>query len=214
MLLMMLRTVFVYVFILIIMRFMGKRQMGEMQASELVTTLIISNLASISIEEQNVPLLASLIPVVMIACLEIILSALTVKSKKIEHIVEGEPKVIIQNGKILQKNLLLMRFTVEEILSALREKSIFDPTKVTVGIIESNGNLTAYANEESEESVPPVTVIVDGSLSESKLHECEKDKEWLQQLLRSENKKIKNILLMLVYKDGRIHITEYEEKKA
>ncbi len=206
MLLLLLRTVVIYAFILIIMRFMGKRQLGELQASELVTTMIISNLASISIEEQNVPVLTSLMPVIIIASLEIIISAITVKKKKIEELIEGEPKIIIQNGEIVQENLKLLRFTVEEILASLREKDIFDPTTVALAMIESNGKMTAYAVSEPPkrvETIPPMPVIVDGVICEERLKACGKTSDWLKTYLLAQDINTENLLFMLLYNDEK-----------
>ncbi len=216
MLLMVVRTTIIYVFVLFIMRFMGKRQLGELQASELVSTMIISNLASVSIEQQSIPILVGIIPVVLIASLEIIISGITVKNAKFERFIEGQPKIVIHNGRFVQSTLSLLRFTVTEVLCALRDKNIFDPSVVSLAFIEPNGNLSAYSLEHGPDSPsdpPPATVVVDGIIIEDALKICHKSKDWLLDYLKVYSIGIKEVMLMLVYNDGRVRIEKYDNKK-
>ncbi len=215
MFLMVIRTTLVYVFVLFIMRFMGKRQLGELQASELVSTMIISNLASVSIEQQSIPILVGIIPVVIIASLEIIVSGITVRNAKFERFIEGQPKIVIFNGRFVQPTLSLLRFTASEVLSALRDKNIFDPTSISVALVEPNGNLSAYCVEtapKNPKDSPPATVIVDGVMVEDALKICKKTEEWLRGYVNASKLKFEDILLMLIFSDGRVHIVEYDEK--
>ncbi len=213
MLIIIVRTTIIYIFVLVILRFMGKRQLGELQASELVTTMIISNLASISIEQQSIPLLVSMLPVLIIACYEVFISAFTIKSAKFERFVEGEPRVIMKNGRFVQNTLSMLRLTVTEMLCALRDKNIFDPTTVSIALIEANGKLSVYAVESGPkiaQEKPPATVIVDGMVVEDALKVADKDFNWLNEQLKLNNAKIKDVLLFIVYNDNATHIEYYE----
>ncbi len=215
MLIILVRTTIIYIFVLIILRFTGKRQLGELQASELVTTMIISNLASISIEQQSIPLLVSMLPVIIIACYEIFISAITIRSAKFERFVEGEPRIIMRNGKFVQKTLTLLRFTATEILSALRDKNIFDPASVSVALIEPNGKLSVYAVETGPlhpNEIPPAAVIVDGMIVEDALKLSGKSNEWLNGFLNARNITEKDVLIFLVYHNNKTYLAEYEKK--
>ncbi len=215
MLLMVVRTIIVYVFVLFIMRFMGKRQLGELQASELVSTMIISNLASVSIEQQSIPILVGIIPVVLIASLEIIISGVTVKNARFERFIEGQPKIVLYNGRFVQPTLSLLRFTVTEVLCALRDKDIFDPSAVSLAFIEPNGNLSAYSMEHGPKSPndpPPATVIVEGIIIEDALKICKKSEDWLFGYLKASSLKVQDVMLMLVYNNDRVRIEEYDQK--
>ncbi|MEG2653583.1 MAG: DUF421 domain-containing protein, partial [Ruthenibacterium sp.] len=142
MLLILFRTLLIYVLIVFAMRLMGKKQLGELQPSELVSTILISNLASISIESPELPLMGSIVPVFIIVALEILLSALCVKSRKAATLVSGSPRVIICNGVIDQQMLLDLRFTVDDLLEALREKDIFELSEVDFALVETNGSIS------------------------------------------------------------------------
>ncbi len=210
------RTTIIYIFVLLILRLMGKRQLGELQASELVTTMIISNLASISIEQQSIPLLVSMLPVLIIACYEIFISAFTIKSAKFERFVEGEPRVIMSNGHFVQATLKLLRFTATEILGALRDKNIFDPNTVNVALIEPNGKLSVYAVERAPSHIdekPPAAVIVDGMVVEDALKLADKDLGWLDEYLIQNGLTAKDILILMVYHNGTAYHEKYERGK-
>ena len=115
-----LRTLIIWVLVCCAIRLMGKRQLGELQPSELVTTILISNLASIPIETPDVPLLACMMPVLLIVCLEVLFAAACCRSRRLEVLVTGSPKILIQNGKIDQQVLHDLRFSADDRLAALR----------------------------------------------------------------------------------------------
>ena len=126
MLILMLRTLLVYLLILLAMRLMGKRQLGELQPAELVSTILISNLASISIESPELPLTASLVPVFLIAALELLLSGLCFCWPGAARLLFGSPVTVIRNGKICRDTLRTLRFGTGDLLEALRGKEVFD----------------------------------------------------------------------------------------
>ena len=133
------RTLLIYLCVLFAMRLMGKRQLGELQPEELVSTILISNLASISIESEEVPVTASLIPLFLIAALELLGSALSFRSQKFFNLMSGRPKTVILDGQIDQNALRTLRLTTADLLEALRGKNIFDPRDVSYAVVETNG---------------------------------------------------------------------------
>ena len=131
------RTVLVYCAVTIAMRLMGKRQLGELQPEELVSTILISNLASISIESEEVPVTASMIPLFLIAALELLGSILSFQSQKFFNLMSGRPKTVILDGQIDQNALRTLRLTTADLMEALRGKDVFDPRDVSYAVVET-----------------------------------------------------------------------------
>lgn len=221
-----LRTVLVYCMIIAAMRLMGKRQLGELQPSELVSTILLSNLASISIESPELPLMASALPVLLIVCFEILLSALCVRSRRAARLISGQPVVIIRDGRIDQAALRSLRFTMDDVLEALRAKDIFDPAEVTCAMVETNGSVSIYRAWEqdtptrqdlglqpgSDAQKPQMPFVIDGEIMEDNLIWCGKNRDWLQQILQQNRVGLSDTLLLsgddteqytLVRKDSR-----------
>jgi len=181
---------------------MGKKQLGELQPSELVTTIIISNIATLSLEESSVPLLAGIVPIFAIACLDVFMSAVTLKSAKIRKIVTGSPRVIISKGEIFQDEMLNLRYTLDDLLEAMREDGIFNISEVKYAIVETTGKISFYQNKETVEIInPPVAVIKDGFLDESGLSESGLGQERLREILENERLSVKDVFLLTA--DGR-----------
>ena len=144
------RTILIYLCVLFAMRLMGKRQLGELQPEELVSTMLISNLASISIESEEVPITASLIPLFLIAGLELLGSVLSFHSQRFSNLVAGRPKTVILNGQIDQQALRMLRLTAADLLEALRGKDVYDPRDVAYAVIETNGSLSVARKPDKE----------------------------------------------------------------
>ena len=155
------RTVLVYLAVVVAMRLMGKRQLGELQPAELVTTLLISNVASICIDEPDLPLSASLVPIFLITALEILNSTLVWFCPKYAQLLLGKPVTIIRNGEILQDELAQLRITASDLAEALRGKDIFSPKDVYWGVIEPNGSITAAPMPQDGGEPPMLPLLID-----------------------------------------------------
>ena len=149
------RTILIYLCVLFAMRLMGKRQLGELQPEELVSTILISNLASISIESEEVPVTASLIPLFLIAALELLGSILSFRSQRFFNLMSGRPKTVILNGKIDQNALRTLRLTAADLMEALRGKDVFDPRDVSYAVVETNGSLSVALRPERNRPPSP-----------------------------------------------------------
>ena len=203
------RTIIIYLCVLFAMRLMGKRQLGELQPEELVSTILISNLASISIESEEVPITSSLIPLFLIAALELLGSVLSFRSQKFLNFLSGRPKTVILDGKIDQNALRMLRLTTADLMEALRGKNIFDPREVSYAVIETNGTLSAALRPEKEPvrlsdlqiKVNHVNAIIpfvlDGQVLEDNLHWCGKDREWLERTAQANTLLPEEILLLI-----------------
>ena len=163
------RTVLVYLAVVVAMRLMGKRQLGELQPAELVTTLLISNVASICIDEPDLPLSASLVPIFLITALEILNSTLVWFCPKYAQLLLGKPVTIIRNGEILQDELAQLRITASDLAEALRGKDIFSPKDVYWGVIEPNGSITAAPMPQDGGEPPMLPLLIDKAVYKENL---------------------------------------------
>lgn len=147
MLTLLIRTILIYIIVTAAVRLMGKRQVSDMQTSELVITLIISEVASLPLENAERPLLNSLVPIMMIVAIELLVSLLMMKSKRFRSLICGHPIVIIKDGQMIDSQLRKLRISREDVYSLLREKDIADESTVRWGIIEPNGTLSVLTEE-------------------------------------------------------------------
>lgn len=175
-------TVIIYAVVIFAMRLMGKRQLGELQPSELATTFMISNVASICIDEPDLPLLASLVPILLIAALEILNSTAAYFFPRYAALLFGRPVTVIQNGTVRQDALRRLRMTNGDLLEALRGKEIFDPRTVMWGVVEPNGSISA-AQTGADGSPPLLPLLVDQEIYPENLRLLGRDRRWLDEEL-------------------------------
>lgn len=219
------RTILIYLCVLFAMRLMGKRQLGELQPEELVSTILISNLASISIESEEVPITASLIPLFLIAALELLGSMLSFRSQKFFNLMSGRPKTVILNGQIDQNALRMLRLTTADLMEALRGKDIFDPRDVSYAIIETNGTLSAALRPErqpatladlhlaAQQTQATIPFVLDGQVLEDNLRACGKDRAWLERTAQA-NALLSGEILLLVGNDTEDYFLLKKESRS
>lgn len=219
------RTILIYLCVLFAMRLMGKRQLGELQPEELVSTILISNLASISIESEEVPITASLIPLFLIAALELLGSMLSFRSQKFFNLMSGRPKTVILNGQIDQNALRMLRLTTADLMEALRGKDIFDPRDVSYAIIETNGTLSAALRPERQpatladlrlaarQTQATIPFVLDGQVLEDNLRTCGKDRAWLERTAQA-NALLPGEILLLVGNDTEDYFLLKKESRS
>ena len=192
------RTVILYLALMVGLRLLGKRQIGELEPSELVLTLIISDLAAVPMQDFGIPLVNGLLPIVTLLCLSLLLSFLNLKSVRLRSLLCGRPTAIIREGKLLQKEMAKNRLTVDELLEQLRGQGISDLAAVKYAILETSGKVSVfpYAREAPltpaaaglevpDDVVLPILLINDGRLMERNLRAAGRDTKWLEAQLRS-----------------------------
>ena len=216
------RTVILYSVLIAVIRLMGKRQIGQMEPSEFVVTMLVANLASIPMQEDGIPLLSGLIPILTVLGMELVLSHLSLKSIRFRKLLCGKPVILIENGKILQENLRRTRVTMDELTGHLREKDVLDPESVQYAILETNGNLSVfpYPKEKpasaKEAGVPvkkqylPITIVSDGVLLHENLQVAGKNLSWLHRVLSQNGLTLADTWLLTV--DGGEHIRLYKKE--
>lgn len=191
------RTVLVYLAVVVAMRLMGKRQLGELQPAELVTTLLISNVASICIDEPDLPLSASLVPIFLITALEILNSTLVWFCPRYAQLLLGKPVTIIRNGEILQEELARLRITAADLAEALRGRDIFSPQEVYWGVVEPNGSITTAVMPAGDEDAPLLPLLIDRTVYRDNLAFFELDETGLDRMLETQNTSRRDVLLLL-----------------
>lgn len=191
------RTLVIYIVAIAAMRLMGKRQLAELQPSELVTTFLISNVASICIDEPELPLFASLTPILLITALEIFNSTLAWYCPRYARLLFGNPVTIIRNGVVDQEALRHLRITPNDLAESLREAQIFSPEDVIWGVIESNGSLSVAKKPEGDEPPPMLPILIDRHLYRDNLEALGFDDSWLEQQLSEAGIASPQVLILL-----------------
>lgn len=218
------RTLVFYVLLLIVVRLLGKRQIGEMEPSEIVVTMLLANLASITIENLDMSIFFGIVPILLVFGAELLLSYLTFRSIGIRKLFCGKPVILIDNGKICEENLRKTRVNLDELTMDLRENGIFDLTTVKFAILETNGQLSTmlYAKEQPasakdagqrvSDTELPVTLISDGRLVRDNLHLIKRDAAWVDAQLAQRKCSMEQVLLMTVDAAGHIVFVKKSEK--
>ncbi len=199
------RTIVLYLVLIFSIRMMGKRQIGQMEASEFVVTMLVANLASIPMQDAAIPLYSGLVPILTVLGVELVLSGLILRSVLVRRFFCGKPVILIDNGKILPENLQKTRVTLDELTGHLREKDVLDVTKVQFAILETDGNLSVFPYPEGKQKqYLPMTIIEDGYVSRENLKRSGKDQAWLTRTLAKHGAKAPDTLLLTVDGGGKV----------
>lgn len=219
------RAVILYMLLIFSVRFMGKHQIGELQPSELAITILISNIATLPVEDTSLPLLTGIIPILTLASLDVIMSWLGIKSKRLRNITCGKPVVIINNGRIDQKKMKEIRFTVDDLTEALHSQNIFDISEVQFAVVETTGTVSVYQKYEyrnvtngdmklkSKSIDPPEIVIDEGVIVNDALERLNLSEEKLRSILEKERLKVKDIFIMTLDSNMKHSIVRRENRK-
>ena len=210
------RTTLLYILLIAVIRLMGKRQIGQMEPSEFVVTMLAANLAAIPMEDSGIPLYSGVIPILTVLGVELVLSGISMGSVRFRRILCGKPVILIENGRILRENLLKTRVTLDELTGHLREKDVLDLTTVQYAILETNGNLSVFlypaeapASAKEAGIVPkprylPVTIIEDGVLMNENMEKAGKDEAWVRRVLGDRRASIPGTWLLTVDQEDHI----------
>ncbi len=220
------RAIILYIVIVISMRLMGKRQLGELQPSELVTTVLLSNIATLPVENVNIPMMMGVIPIFTLVSLDVILSHLSLKSRTLRKAMCGSAKMIISDGKIDQKMMKDLRFSVDDLLQSLRSQQIFDISEVQLAIVETTGQISVYQKKQfqnvtcqdmkvkGESSDPPQLIIDSGKLVKGSLGSLGFDRAWLDSTLKAKGLSLEDVFMMTADHSGKTVTIPFERKAA
>ncbi|MDP4083386.1 MAG: DUF421 domain-containing protein [Bacillota bacterium] len=211
------RTIFLYILILIIFRLMGKREIGELSILDLVVFIMIAEMAVVAIEDTKDPLLHTILPMLLLMVIQITLAIISLKSKRFRDFVDGQPTIIINRGKIDEQAMRKQRYNFDDLMSQLREKDIRSIADVEFAILESSGKLSVIEkekdeNKNSKEGDITVPLIIDGVINDDNLQRINKTNLWLRQELKKlGNNDIKKISFCS-FENGKFFIDKMDEK--
>ena len=201
-----LRTLFFYFFIFIVYRIMGKREVGKLGILDLIVSILIAELAVISIENYDNNILKSIIPILTLLFLQIFLAVIALKNPKIRIILDGNPSVIIKEGKINYKEMSKQKYNLEDLLSQIREKGYKSIEEIEYAILENNGSLSVFPYTNTKKKSPlPLPIILDSTIQKDTLNILNKDESWVKSLLNKKNIKLEEVFYAF-YKDNNIFI--------
>lgn len=221
-----LRTLIIYATLHIFMRILGKRQMGELEISELVVAVVIADIAAVPLQDIGIPMINGLIPMVVLLCCEILITGLASKNIKARVYLFGKPSILIENGMINQSEMKKNRFTIDELFEELRQQSITDFTKVSRAVLETNGVLNVILFPEElpptckqlgikiYQDTIPIILINEGHILQDNLNQIGKDLSWLNNTLKNRRiRSARDVYLFTYDKSGKINLILAEQSK-
>lgn len=204
-LLILLKTLFFYFAIVIFYRFMGKREVGELGIIDLIVSVLIAELAAISIEKYDSSVFLMLLPIVVLVILQIVLAKVSLKSDKIRTMLDGDASVIIDNGKVNFKEMIKQRYNLEDLLTQLRARNVKSIEEVEYAILETSGKLSVFTKDANNSGPYPLALILDGKIQKMTLKKIRRNEKWLNELLDSKKVKLDDVFYAF-YKDNQLFI--------
>ena len=220
------RTLIIYFALVLIMRILGKRQLGEMELSEFVVAALIADLASHPLQDIGIPMINGLVPIVTLFCCEVLISGVAMKNIRLRALLFGKPSMLVEKGKIKQHEMKKNRFTTDELMEELRNQGYLDISAVEYAVLETDGRLSVipYPSEspvkpsqlkiEAEDKGYPVVVISDGHVIRSNLRLVGRDMNWLKKRLAALGvKDAEQVFLMTVNSAGQVYYAPKEPEQ-
>lgn len=198
------RTFFFYFFIFLIYRILGKREIGQLGIIDLVVTILIAEIASISIENTDVTIFKSVVPILTLMGLEMILAFVSLKRPSFRKFIDGSPSVIIKNGKINYKEMINQKYSLEDLLSQIREKGYRSIEEIEYAILENNGMLSIF-EYAGKKSPFPMPIILDGEIQSGTLKHLKRDDNWVLMILQKRNINLGDVFYAF-YKDRSVFV--------
>ena len=210
------RTILLYLVLLAAIRFLGKRQIGQMEASEFVVAMLVADLAAIPMQDVSIPLYTGLVPILTVLGAELVLAGICLRSIRFRRLLCGKPVILIENGRVLQNNLRRTRVTIDELMGHLREKDVLDVRTVQYAILETNGNLSVFPYPAEvapsakdlqihpKERYLPITIVSDGILLDENLALSGRNGDWLRKTLGDYRATVAGTWLLTVDKTGHV----------
>lgn len=213
------RTAILYTIVVIVMRLMGKRQIGELQPYEFVITIMISDLASLPMQDTRFPLLLGIVPIITLLVLKMLLSQVQLKSQYLRKIIDGEPTILIYKGKLNYYSLKSQQINIDELMEELRLLGYFNLTDIQAAILETNGKISILPSNSrkdntNKEPILSKIIISDGKINKNSLTSINKDEKWINTVLKNNNiSSMKDVLIAMYDTDGNFTYQLYDEKQ-
>ncbi|WP_068983751.1 MULTISPECIES: DUF421 domain-containing protein [Lysinibacillus] len=197
------RTCFLYVFILIIFRLMGKREVGELSVIDLVVSILMAEVAAFALDDFESPLFNVILPIIILFFIQITSAYFSLKSKKFRDLVDGDPVLLIRDGVLLESEMRKQRYNLDDLCQQLRENGTASVTDIAYAYLEPSGNLSVYKKDEKAFVYP---LITDGDIQDRHLKILHKDIDWLMAELAKNNIQDSRTVFFCVWEDNRLHI--------
>ncbi|HAG07357.1 MAG TPA: hypothetical protein DCL13_04205 [Peptococcaceae bacterium] len=218
-----LRTVLIYFFVLVILRLMGKREIGQLSPFDFVVAIIIAELATIPIESPRTPLWLGLVPITVLAVLEIGFSYLALHSRRLRRLFYGIPQVVVAHGKLVPEEMRRARYNLDDVTAQLREKGYPDLTQVEFAILETSGELSVIPREGARrdhggpclaghDGLPRV-LVMDGEVERENLTAAGRDEAWLAAELAARGLAVRDVFIAMLARDGSLFVQPRREKR-
>lgn len=221
MLIVVFRTLILYSLVVLVLRLLGKRQIGQLQPFELVVVIMISELAAVPSENVGIPLISGIIPILVLLFAGTTLSYMSLKNEKARAILCGRPTILVDKGKILEQELAKTRYNLTDLLEQLRLKNVPNIADVEYAILETNGEVSVIPKSQKRPAIPedfqlspkyeglPVPLIMDGKLHTENLRKAKVDQVWLEEEIKKQNLAgIEHVLLASIDSSGNLYIQE------
>ena len=202
------KTILLYFFIVIVYRIMGKKEVGKLTIIDLIVSILIAELAAISIEQYDSSILLTILPITCLVIIELLFGYIGLKNSKIKKLMDGSPVVIIKNGKLNFEEMKKLRYSLDDLISQLREQGIKSIEEVNYAVLENNGKLSVF-NKDTEYPLP---IIMDGEIDKQVLKDLNKDEKWVHQILKNKNLKLENVFYAFHTKN-KTYIIKKEDLK-
>ncbi len=208
MLVLIIRTLILYFVVVCSMRLMGKRQIGEMQPSELAVAIMISDLASVPMQSIDLPLLSGIVPVLTLLVGEVTMSFIALKNRRSRRYISGVPSILIENGRINVEEMERLRFNLNDLMEQLRISGCPNISEVQTAVLETNGQLSVIEKKDGISRLPCM-LVVDGEINRQELKRADKGEKWLKNQLKDD---IKNVFVAILEDDGKLFVQKKEGK--
>lgn len=197
------RTVVLYIIVLIVFRLMGKREVGELSIMDLVVFVLIAECVAFAIEDVDKPLFQNVFPILLLLGIQYINSLITLKSKKIRDLIDGDPSVIVENGIINQEEMRKQRYNLDDLFQQMREERIGSVQQIEYAFLEPSGKLSIFLKDDAPLIFP---LIVDGYIIDRHLTFIQKDRDWLIKSLKKEGYENIDEIFYCCYEDSELHV--------
>ena len=195
-----------YFFVILAYRLMGKKEVGELSIVDLIVSVLIAELIALGIEREKESILLSVIPILVLVLIQILISFISLKSESVRNLIDGKPTIIIKNGKINFKEMVKIRYSLDDLLTQLRLSGAKSIDKVKYAVLENNGQLSVFCDDEDY----PLPLILDGVIDYNVLSEIKKDYNWIMKILKNKNLALDEIFYAF-YTCGKVFIITKSE---
>lgn len=220
------RTIIIYLVVLLVVRLMGKREIGQLSSFDFVVAIIIAELAAIPMESPHIPLWYGIVPLVTLGILEVLFSYATLVNRPLRKVLYGTPQIIIENGRLLKHEMRSSRYNLDDLLSQLREKGYYEIEDIEYAILEPSGRLSVLPKSQKRPVTPadlgiptkyeglPSVLIMDGDVLKENLHKVNLDEQWLKEKLSEIGLNPKRVLLATLNTQGQLLIDCQNDDRA